>query len=120
MSAIEGIQRADHIALTALVEAVGSSPDAATGAEGRGMRKQIAELASNTSKIQQELADVRKELVTLHERFDGRDERVNGRGVVGGLPPRGSVATSVGAVIGGIMGTCAVVLEMLKMFGLLK
>jgi hypothetical protein len=103
LSTIEGMQRADHAALTTLIDTIGSSPDAATGAEGKGMRKQTAE-------VQKQTAEVREMVKGLTE----------GGGSTRGMPPRGSLAGSVGAVIGGVMATCVVVLEILKTFGVVK
>lgn len=109
LSTIEGMQRADHAALTTLVDTIGNSPDAATGAEGKGMRKQVAELTVAVADLKKQTTEVREMVKEL----------VEGRGG-GEMPQRGSVAGNVGAVIGGIMATCVVVLEILKTLGVVK
>ena len=117
LSTIEGMQRADHAALTTLIDTIGSSPDAATGAEGKGMRKQVAELTVGVAELRKQTAEVQKQTAEVREMVKGLTE---GGGSTRGMPPRGSLAGSVGAVIGGIMATCVVVLEILKTFGVVK
>ena len=103
LSTIEGMQRADHAMLTGLNESVGSSPDAATGAEGKGMRKQLADVSTN-------MADMRREWAEMKSRWEG----------VGSPSTKGATAGTVGAVIAGFMGTAAMVIEGLKALGVWK
>jgi hypothetical protein len=108
---IEQMQHADRTMLVGLNEAVGSSLDAATGAEGRGMRRQLAEMAANVSEIKRDMADVKLKVNAAA----AVDKHEGGATVV-----RGSAAGTVGAIIAACMATCMTVMEMLKVFGVFK
>lgn len=105
LSTIEGMQRADHSVLTSLNESVGSSPDAATGAEGKGMRKQLADVSAKMNEMCREWAEMKS--------------RGEGVGSVV-VPGKASTAGTVGAVVAGFMATAAMVLKVLESLGVLK
>ncbi len=107
---IEGVQKADHVMLVGLNEAVGASPDKATGAEGRGMRKQLADVATNVSELRREVSE-------LKTRVDARPATGGDAASHGG---KGSTAGTIGSIVAGFMATAIAVVEMLKATGVLK
>jgi hypothetical protein len=106
---IEGVQKADHALLTSLNEAVGSSPDAATGAEGRGMRRQLADVATNVAALRREVAELKGKV----DASPGGNVTMLGMG-------KGSTAGTIGSVVAGFMATAIAIVEMLKVAGVLK
>jgi hypothetical protein len=107
LSRIDGMQKADHTLLASVNEAVGSSPDAATGAEGRGMRKQLAEVATNVTEMRREWAELK-----VDAKGGGHESMMK----VG----KGSTAGTVGSIVAGFMATAIAVVEILKAAGVLK